>query len=505
MRLLSSGFPEMTAADRGAFSRPVKAVRGLRDQAGQLDFVNARVLLTGEAKVLQTQNGQWIAEDALRVLIRTYARLHVYLPPGCADFGKRLRQIASLIQFAEPVCFLDEEPDFESFGAILSVGCQAREGLPWTVVNSNGWLARVSSTICGLQGDYNQPNPLGALAAASLGASDVFKRTVQIEPKRADLFDALTFSTYDFTVGGRGPGPALATELAISPTLFAGQGAIGSAICLLVGQLPLHGRAMLLDRDAFEHPNLGTSVLLGPDGEQASKAHWNAEHLKAQGSRLDVDPQRAKIELAENLVAPYLGMVVAGFDKIEPRHALQRLWPETIIDGAVGDFTVQFLAYDHGKGFACLKCHFQASDGGDPIVIQSRLTGLSVEALKNNREVTKADVEGAPIDKREVLEINLGRPACSVAAELSAISTLAMEDDFAPSVPFVATMSAVLVVGELVRRAMGIRSDCRRFKFDVLLGPHYGRKVNEPASAGCECQTRRHVIDAVRRARGAAL
>lgn len=493
----------MTAAHYDAFSRPKKAVSGLRDKAGRLDFVNANVLLTGETKVLQTQNGRWIAEDALRILIRTYKRLHVYLPPSCADLGELLKQIASCNQFAEPVCFVDQEPDFGSFDAILFVGYQAHEGRPWTVVNSNGWLARVSSTMCGLHGDCDQPNPLGALAAASLGASDVFKRTVQIRPERADLFDGLTFSTYDFTVGGDDPGPALATELAISPTLFAGQGAIGSAICLLVGQLPFHGRAMLLDKDAFEHPNLGTSVLLGPDGEEASKAHWNADHLRAQGSRLDLNPQREKIELAANVVAPYLGTVVAGFDKIEPRHALQRLWPDTIIDGAVGDFTVQFLAYDHAEGFACLKCHFQVPEGEDPLVVQSRLTGLSVDALKNNLEVTKADIEAAPVDKREILETNLGRPACSVAADLSAISTLAMEDDFAPSVPFVATMSAVLVVGELVRRLMGIRADCRRFKFDVLLGPHYGRKVNEPASKACECQTRRHVIDAVRQARQA--
>ena len=41
--------------------------------------------------------------------------------------------------------YCDHIDDVGSFDAILSVGTAVNPSLPWTTINSNGWLARVSS------------------------------------------------------------------------------------------------------------------------------------------------------------------------------------------------------------------------------------------------------------------------------------------------------------------------------------------------------------------------
>jgi len=82
------------------------------------------------------------------------------------------------------------------FNAILSVGAETHSELPWTTINSNGWVARVSSGAIALSSVCDQANPVGALAAASLGASEIFRRFIKLVPGRAEPFDGLAFSSY---------------------------------------------------------------------------------------------------------------------------------------------------------------------------------------------------------------------------------------------------------------------------------------------------------------------
>ena len=71
-----------------------------------------------------------------------------------------------------------------------------------------------------------------------------------------------------------------------------------------------------------------------------------------------------------------------------------------------------------------------------------------------------------------------------------------------PSVPFVACLSAAFVVGELVKRVMGVATVLApRFQMDVLQGPQRGERFDEGRGPRCECVTRATNIERVRAAR----
>ena len=491
------------------FSRPAAALRELGDAArDDGDFVDKRVLLTGVAPFVTTANGIWMAEDCLRLMVRTWRRVTVYLPAEAVGVTSTLKAVAEQVAFAMPVTFVDTPPAYEAFDGILSVGGNARADLRWTAINSNGWLARVSSTGKRISESCTDSNPIGAMAAASLGVADLFKRTA-LKPGNFDLFDGLTFSAFDFTVGGEDAGPGLPQRLAMPPALFLGQGAIGNANVLLGGQLPLHGKALLFDKDAYGPENLGTCVLIGRNASDhgIAKAVWNRDHLSAVGSSLDAHPLRGDIERDLQAVEPYLELVINGLDRVEPRHAIQDAWPDVIVDGALRRFQCQFVSYDHGAGYGCLRCLFERPPARNPLEVQAEMTGLPIELIAADQEITEDHVAAAPEDKKDFLKSQLGKKAhavaCARAIEMKEMFADSVKDDFAPSVPFVATMTAVLVMAEVVRRLMDLASVARRFQFDVLVGPQRGLKINEKAKSSCRCQKRKGPIENLREARTA--
>ena len=493
------------------FSRPAAALRELGDAArDDGDFVDKRVLLTGVAPFVATPNGIWIAEDCLRLMVRTWRHVTVYFPPEAVAVILTLKAVAEQVAFAMPVTFVDTPPAYEAFDGILSVGGNARADLPWTVINSNGWLARVSSTGKRISESSTASSPIGAMAAASLGVADLFKRTA-LKPGNFDLFDGLTFSPFDFAVGGEDAGPGLPQRLPMPPALFLGQGAIGNAIVLLGGQLPLHGKALLFDKDAYGPENLGTCVLIGRNATDhgVAKAVWNRDHLRAVGSSLDAHPFRGDIERDSQAVEPYLGLVISGLDRVEPRHAVQDTWPDVIVDGALRRFQCQFVSYDHSAGYGCLRCLFERPPARDPLEVQAELTGLPAELIAADQQITEDHVAVAPEDKKDFLKSQVGKKAhgvaCAKAIEMKEMFAESNKDGFAPSVPFVATMTAVLVMAEVVRRLMDLASVPRRFQFDVLVGPQRGLKLNEKANPGCRCQKRQGPIEKLREARRARL
>src|SRR5437763_8038812 len=153
-------------------------------------------------------------QDCLRLMVRTWRHVTVYLPAEAVGVTAKLRIVAEQVAFVTPVTFLDAAPAYDKFDGVLSVGGNAHEGLPWTVINSNGWLARVSSTSSRISESCTEANPIGAMAAASLGVAELFKRTA-LKPEYFDVYDGLTFSAFDFTVGGDDPGRTLPETLAM--------------------------------------------------------------------------------------------------------------------------------------------------------------------------------------------------------------------------------------------------------------------------------------------------
>jgi hypothetical protein len=177
----------------------------------------------------------------------------------------------------------------EHFAAILSVGWEVHPEYPWTTINSNGFIARVSSK-SSISSECRQTNPVGALAAASLGVTEIFKRLVPVNPDRGPLHDALNFSFYTYS-DSDWAGPELPTALNIGTLFQVGAGAIGNGIVHLLSQLGLNGRLLIIDKQDFGDENLGTCILIGPSDVNQPKASTLAAFIPgAVGYREEVEP-----------------------------------------------------------------------------------------------------------------------------------------------------------------------------------------------------------------------
>src|SRR5581483_11962620 len=100
-------------------------------------FIDKRVLLTGESKVLEAENGRQCLLDTLRLLIRICPNLSIALPDTVGDLLDEVGLLAKQLTDGRDVEFLAEKSDRAGFDAILSIGTLARPELPWTVINSN--------------------------------------------------------------------------------------------------------------------------------------------------------------------------------------------------------------------------------------------------------------------------------------------------------------------------------------------------------------------------------
>jgi molybdopterin/thiamine biosynthesis adenylyltransferase len=478
------------------YSRPAKTAARLAEQAvDHHRFLNKKVLLTGESEILKSVNGQNCFLDAAGLLVRICPNITIDIPAGCDDLRTVCQKFTKRIAFGPGVEYRDRFNDFGFFDAILSVGTAVNPNLPWTTINSNGWLARVSSGIHGLPADVAMENPVGALAAASLGVGEVFKRLIKLKPERGELVDGLSFSLRTYRAGETDCGPALPSSLDLDLLLVAG-GAIGNGAVRLLSQLPCRGRVDIVDPQAYGEENLGTCVLMGTQDIGASKAKTLADHLR--GPLLEAQGFEVSFEEYAQSARALPAFVLNGLDNISARHQVQRaLWPDVVVDGAIGDFMCQVSRHPWPNDVACLICLFREQAGTRTESLQMQVTGLPLErVLRPDALVSTSDVENAPVEKRDFLRVRLGRPICSVIQEGIAqkISEDQQQQGFEPSVPFAACFSACMVVAEMVGHLMKWPSVLApRFQFDFLMGPAYGQELPQGRRAGCICSRQKNI------------
>lgn len=487
-------------------SRPLATAAKLGSDAKDTSrFLDKQVFLTGESRILSTKNGCDCFLTSLRLLIRISRHVTVYIPPELVELNTECRMVADHIRYDQKISFPNSVPDVTQFDAVLSVGTAARPDLPWTVINSNGWLARVSSGSADLVSDCGLPNPIGALAAACLGVTEVFKRLIQLRETRGRLLNGLTFSLYSYKTGDGNPGPVIPTE---SPgdLLVIGSGAIGNGVIYLLSRIGILGHVNIVDGQLFQSENLGTCMLIGPQDVDRPKAEVAEEFLADSG--ISVKGYSEDLDTFCNRLGKmsrYPEVVLNGLDNIEARHHVQDLWPEIVIDGAIGDFGCQVSVHPWGRDVACLRCLFRKEVTEAAESVASRATGLTTTRVQEPDELlNENDVSSAPSNKRAWLRQQVGRKICSIVQE-AVVRELSIKEQragFQPSVPFVACLSACMVVGELVKYRMGINSTLEpRYQLDVLHGPERGLEVPQERRCDCLCVSRARNIELLRSSR----
>jgi molybdopterin/thiamine biosynthesis adenylyltransferase len=487
-----------------AYSRPQKTAARLGELAEDRHrFLHKTILVTGEPDLLALPNGRECLLDAIRLAVRICPNVAIYLANENAALRLEAQDLAEHIAFGRKVEFLQVSPNLDQFDAILSIGAKAHPELPWTTINSNGFVARATSGDADLSSECDLFNPIGALAAACLGVGEVFKRLIRLKGERGEMLNGLAFSLRTYTQGTSDYGPLIPKTLPFD-LLVVGAGAIGNGIIHLISRLPFTGAITIVDRGEFGPENLGTCLLISPDDLNKPKAAFLASILKQ--SNITAHGFYGPFERYASELQQFPKIVLNGLDNIDVRHQVQRtLWPNVIIDGAIGDFMCQVSRHPWPDDIACLICLFQRPASRPAEEIQSEATGLSTNRLQQpDSPVTEADVEAAPKEKQHALRARIGKPVCSVVQEAMAqkISLEQQEKGFEPSVPFVACFSACMVVTEALAYLCGWKTKLEpRFQFDFLRGPLYGLELPQARTKNCVCGRTKN-INLIRAKRG---
>jgi molybdopterin/thiamine biosynthesis adenylyltransferase len=487
-----------------AGSRPAGVAQELLGKPVSAEAIYSRhVVLTGEPAVLSTLNGRWAFVDSLRLLLCVAGRLTVVVPRG--ELAELVGVItASAWSRTPPVVVSNPSAvDVEDAAAVLNVGNEVRDPAAWTAINSNGWVVYASSQRSLTTATFGQANAAAALMAASFGVAEVFKRLIGTPGEVAPLLDSASLSLFDYSDGRATSGPHLPEELCLTDAVLVGAGAIGNGIALLLSQLPVRGKLRLLDKQDYGVENFGTCLMLQREGWMAPKAEKLATWLKGN-SALEVTGRKIAIDeaLASGFFPSSPALVLNALDDVSARRAVQDLWPRVLIDGGINSVGAAVIQYHLARhDCACLRCWFVEARG-DHRVSQSRLTGLSLESLNDiNRHITDEDISNAAPEYRESLARSKreGMTICStiIAAEVESRLGVKVDESFRPSVPFVATAAASLVVAEAIKAIAfpSLRSPAMFQLGNLFLGPEASGAFYRAPSADCRCVVQRQLIE----------
>lgn len=488
------------------YSRPVRAAESLGDQApGQHQFTDKPVLLEADREALRTRNGELCFLFSLRLLPRFCKHVTVYIPEASDAFISQCRAEADRIVFSGELRFVTTLEGRDQFTAVLHVGAAPFWIDHKTVlINSNGWVARVSRTKP-ISGITDQTNPVAAMAAASWGCAEIFKLLVDLREDRGTALESVEYSLFDYTATNS-LGPLLPKELPLARGLLLGFGAIGNAVLAVTSELPFRGHLDVVDYQKFGSENLGTCMLIGPDDVSHGKAQiaerWTSGQFTIKGHVMRLEHY---VELVDKSI-PHPWVVLTAPDSSEPRREAQGLWPDVAINGAIGEFEAEVGVHPAEGDIACMRCLFKPRTNFDWVSEVSKGTGLAPDRIAKEGDslVTAEDVEKAPEEHKSWLAERIGKPICSIAEEGLArriSKDRDMPEDFQPSLPFVASLSAAFMCGELVKFVMGTGTTVApRIQHDILQGPSTALMFEQARTVSCECVMRTKNITKFREA-----
>jgi hypothetical protein len=409
-------------------------------------------------------------------------------------------------------------PDYNDYRAILSVGHCSVIAPSLIMVDSSGWLAMTSRSgffppVTRVRDD----NPFGALMAAALGAAEVFKLLLDPLPGKVHSFDDSSFSAFDYSVNEYESGPTLSGSVHIPLSLLAGVGAVGNAFLLSLSFLnDLEGNLLAVDQETVDDVSNLNRYAIAVEGDANRENPTPKTELAVRlfrGRRLRVHPYQERLDsVLENIYRRDVArprVVLSAVDNNEARNLLQKLWPDLLLEGATDRTTSQVSRHAYEEGLGCLLCIHTADRKPDSrfsyVKHAASISGLNEKRIlagraSPNAVVSDEDVRSAPQEMREVLSDKVGKPICSVLAELEKLSRKSeVALPIQPAVSFVSMISGILMAAELVKYATGLKSPLETFfQMDSLfpLTSSFAQAVEK--GNGCYCRIREKEIRAYR-------
>ncbi len=477
-------------------SRPVRLAARLRGEdeatAAHL-FADARVLIRLEEVVANAPDARETFLFAVNQTLRFCPNVAVYVPPVARDLVAAADEIAAHVYGDAHRVARAGVREVSGFQAVVNVGIGVKDALPWTTVNSTGWVARIATACSGtacLPWIPGPPNSIGALAAACLATGRAFLHLAE-QTLDTQSLELSLFTWESGTLGSLSTGPSLPVVPLELHGFLIGCGAVTNGWAYTVKRLPVIGRIEAVDRQALQTENLGSYVAAGREWIGKPKAEMIAALL---GPALAVTPRPEewglfRIRLRHGLLVP--SVVVNGLDNVETRHAVQGLWPDILIDMAAGGLTSQLIVKPRRSDAICLLHALRRPENEIGWVERlARDTGLQAKRIREGATtlITEADVEAAVPDKRPMLEHarQQRQLVCGRITEQN-IRFEGRNPDFAPAVPFVTGFSGVAGAAETMKWLMGARHG-RGLHYQQSFQSGRGRRLELRCEPDCACQ-----------------
>lgn len=446
-------------------------------------FRDQRVLLTGDPCRLQTRKGQLMVKAAANLVSRFCHAVDISFD-GRLERAEEVQELILGIDPSADSRVVSGAPR-EGYAAVLSVGNPPRAADHLVAIEAAGWLAASSDrgNVPFIR-DVDDGNPFGAMAAAALGAAEVFKLLVRPHPERAIPYGDTTFSTFSYAVGGRQAGPELLGALALPPSLLAGVGGVGNAFLMALREVPgVEGELAAVDRELLDDvSNLNRYALARREDvrfEDPLPKTALAKRLFA-GTSVTIRELRGDVRHAVAAFGrggtPEPLVVLCALDNNLSRHELQDFWPDLLLEGATGGTVLQVSRCARQEALACLRC----------------LHPLDECPRRSYEERLRQGLASAEAE-RDSLRPQAGPGACGVLSEVERISTLALANrPVEPAVSFVSMMSGVLMAAEYVKHASGTPSPLKTIFQADLMFPLESMLLTVRPRTDCSCVRRRN-------------
>jgi hypothetical protein len=205
------------------------------------------------------------AQATLDLTVRLLARLYptvAIIPLGRAK-GAALTGARQLARTINPK--IDLADSFERVTVLLVVGgtrVPRRRKLKdrtW-YLGSDNWIAALDRN--GPVGSGSSNNPIGAGAAACLGAANVFRSIFQDQVGKAALDEKVRVSLYDLRPAtAKSTNPEMG-QLVLNDVHLVGAGAVGSGVLWALTRMPCIGSLHVIDPEKVSDSNLQRYVML---------------------------------------------------------------------------------------------------------------------------------------------------------------------------------------------------------------------------------------------------
>lgn len=469
-----------------------------------------RVILTAHPDCAKEHSGQVMLEVAANLLCRLFPHVEVRIEPVPTYFSAELPLDEYLRAIIRDGYLWDEQ---SSFGENLSeVSLVIGGGVPETedaiFIDADGWLAYVGRTPNTQTSRVNHTVPIGAVVAACLGVSEIFKIAYQglISKPIFEVGDRFWLNTLTYN-DDLSKNPDIGTVNFKEVVLF-GCGSVGSSLLYTLGFLPdVTGELHLVDRDPkVDMDNRQRYVMLTTSDVSTFKGIKKVEWAKAKTSRriprLTVKSHDCGVVefLDTRTLTPGIRLAISAVDNVQARIEIADCLAYRTVNAGTGDTTLTITRHGFADGKACLACDYTSQIPNVSWFQQvSQQIGIPVErvaalleggALLSDVDIRKMVSVGFVTSEQIESMVNTDLASLVNRKLYAAIGVQTESKEETPvTAAYIAAMTGALLASEVIKELCGLETlwDSNKYRMDMLSVPTLYTMYVPPGSKNCLC------------------